>query len=201
MEHPFQNLIAAGFDIETGFSYTGGQDRYFSAIQRFYRSYGKMSAAIAESEAGEDVETYTRNVHSLKSNAMMIGALALSEKAKQLEQSGRDGDLAAIHTETPHLMELYANSIAALKPYGEMAQVLAAGEITGAEARKVGAELLEALDDFDDERSSKLVSTLSGYPFRFTQRNMLNDARDHIENFEYDEALDLIKAILEQVED
>lgn len=201
MSLSFDCLVSAGFDVETGFAYTGGEERYLSALQRFYRSYGKMSAAIAESEKSEDLEAYTRNVHSLKSNSMMIGANELSEKAKLLEQAGRDGDLALIHAETPALAALHARCIDTLRPFGEMERVRVAGEISGAEARLVGKELLTALDDFDDDRAAGLLNTLSGYPFRLTQKNLLNDARDHIENFEYDEALDLIKTILEQIED
>ena len=201
MSISFDNLTVAGFDIETGVSYTGSEERYVSALQRFYRSYPKMSAAIAESEKSEDLDTYTRNVHSLKSNAMMIGAEKLSRKAQELELAGRGGDLAFIHAETPILAELHAKCIDALSPFGEMERVRIAGEISGAEARQIGGELMQALDDFDDDRSAALLNRLSGYPFRLTQKNLLNDARDHIENFEYDEALDLIKKVLEQIED
>ena len=28
-----------GLDVETGLSFTGGRDRYLSALQRYYKSY------------------------------------------------------------------------------------------------------------------------------------------------------------------
>ena len=59
---------------------------------------------------------------------------------------------------------------------------------------------MEALDEFDDELSSQLVSKLAGYPFRMTQRQKLDEAADNIGNFLYDEALELIKEIYTAIE-
>ncbi len=197
----FEDLSAHGFDIKLALSYTGGTEQLLSVIQRFYRSYDKMRASIEEGERTEALEAYTRNVHSLKSNALMIGSAPLSEKAKKLEECGKAGDLASIHALTPELLESYAAVIKQLEPYGNMEQIKLPGEISAAEARETGAALVSALEDFDDDAATRLTDRLMGYPFRFTQKNMLKKVKESLESFEYDEALELVKAVLEQIED
>jgi HPt (histidine-containing phosphotransfer) domain-containing protein len=197
----FEDLSALGFDIKLALSYTGGAEQLLSVIQRFYRSYEKMRASIEESERDEALDTFTRNVHSLKSNALMIGSAPLSERAKKLEECGKAGDLSSIHALTPELLENYASVIKMLEPYGNMEQIKLAGEIGAAEARETGAALVAALEDFDDDAATRLTDRLMGYPFRFTQKNMLKKVKENLENFEYDEALELVRAVLEQIED
>ncbi len=201
MAHDFEDLSALGFDIKLALSYTGGEEQLLSVIQRFYRAYDKMRASIEESERGEEIDVFTRNVHSLKSNALMIGNAPLSEKAKKLEECGKAGDLASIHALTPELLESYASVIKMLEPYGSMEQIKLPGEISAAEARETGAALVAALEDFDDDAATRLTDRLMGYPFRFTQKNMLKKVKENLENFEYDEALEQVRAVLEQIED
>ena len=38
MNFDLENITGAGIDLKTGFDYTGGQDRYVSALQRYYKS-------------------------------------------------------------------------------------------------------------------------------------------------------------------
>lgn len=54
---------------------------------------------------------------------------------------------------------------------------------------------MEALDDFDDVTSKKLVQYLSGYPFQEEQKNRLDEAKDYIEDYLYDDALEIIREL------
>ena len=61
-------------------------------------------------------------------------------------------------------------------------------------------KLLDALDEFDDELAKDLVRKLSGYPFRITQKGKLREAEDQINDFMYEEAAELIREILPEIE-
>ena len=76
---------------------------------------------------------------------------------------------------------------------------MAPGELTPEEARAVADELLEALEEFDDERASDLAEKLAGFPFRITQMGKLKRAANRIDEFLYDEAADLIKEIYPEI--
>ena len=68
-------------------------------------------------------------------------------------------------------------------------------EITADEARRIAAELLAALDDFDDELSKKLVLKLGGYPFSTPQRDKLAKALNYIDDYQYENAEELIREL------
>ncbi|MBP5385179.1 MAG: Hpt domain-containing protein [Lachnospiraceae bacterium] len=193
-------LAEAGLDTRTGISYTGGADKYLSAVQRFFKNHEKNRRQVDESLAAKDLESYMITVHALKSNARMIGALKLSEHFESLEMAARDNDLDFVAGVNPSVMEEYAQLIETLKPVGELGDVRAADEISAEEAKDVAAKLLEALDDFDDEKARELAVKLSGYPFRITQAGRLKEAIGSIEDFMYDEAAEIVKEILPAIE-
>ncbi len=193
-------LSELGVDAATGRAYTGGQEKYISSLQRFFKAYEKNKKNAETFYENKDYENYMITVHSLKSNAKMIGAEELSSKFEQLEIAARDGDISVIEAEHAGTMSAYEKLVDGLKPIGEAETVKPADEISGEEARTVADQLLEALDDFDDDTSAELVKKMSGYPFRLTQRDKLKSAADYIADFMYDEAADLIREIVDTIE-
>lgn len=200
MDHDINSLKELGIDPDTGIAYTGSRDKFISALQRFYNSYEKNRAKVETALAGSDLENYMIIVHSLKSNAKMIGAVDLSSKFEALEMASKGGDMDTVVRDTPDVLNSYDFLIKALEPIGSAEKVTAADELSADEAKKVTEELLAALDEYDDELSASLAAKLSGYPFRLTQRDLLKQAAEHIGNFMYDEAADIIRQIADTIE-
>lgn len=200
MDHDMNSLKELGINPDTGIAYTGSRDKFISALQRFYNSYEKNRAKVETALAGSDLENYMIIVHSLKSNAKMIGAVDLSSKFEALEMASKGGDMDTVVRDTPDVLNSYDFLIKALEPIGSAEKVTAADELSADEAKKVTEELLAALDEYDDELSASLAAKLSGYPFRLTQRDLLKQAADHIGNFMYDEAADIIRQIADTIE-
>ena len=193
-------LEAFAIDTKTGLGYTGGKEKYLSALQRFYKSHAGNKSKIEAALAENDIENYTILVHAVKSNAKMIGAMDLSKRFEALEMAGKANYKAAIDANTAPTLQAYAELVSHLQPLGEMEQVKAADEISADEAREVVEQLLAALDDFDDEGSAKLAAKLAGYPFRITQKSRLREAADFIGDFMYDEAAEIIREIAAAIE-
>lgn len=190
----------AGLDTQTGISYTGGPDRFVSAVQRFYKNYEKNRSRIDEYFNSKDYENYRITVHALKSNAKMIGAGALSGSFETLEAAAGSNDTVLIEELTAPVMADYAALIERLAPINEMGDLRASDEISADEARDILSKLLEALDDFDVDLSKELAVRLSGYPFRMTQATRLKEAIGYIDDFLYDEAAEAIKEIAPTIE-
>ena len=193
-------LSETGLDTETGISYTGGQDKYISALQRFYKNYEKNRAKVCEYLLAKDYENYMITVHALKSNAKMIGARDLSTLFETLETAARNNEIGFIEPQNAVALKEYDELIQKLAPIGAMGDVRAADEISAEAARETVDKLLEALDDFDDEEAKKLAKVLSGYPFRLTQAEKLKEAAAFIEDFMYDEAAGIIRQIAPAIE-
>ena len=56
------------------------------------------------------------------------------------------------------------------------------------------------MDDFDDDKSRELIKILSGYPFEPSLAGKLNEAAGYIDDFMYDEAIDVIREIYSAIE-
>ncbi len=193
-------LDEKGISTKDGIGYTGSEERYIAALQRFFKGYEKNRKAVEEMLATSDTEAFCIRVHSLKSNARMIGAAELADAFEELELASKRFDVALMKEKTAPALEMYAQLIETIRPIGEMESVKIRGEITAEEAREVAAKLLEALDDFDDELSAELTGKLLGYPFRLTQKEKLKEAMENIKDFMYDEAAALIRGIIPAIE-
>lgn len=199
-DNKIELLKEAGLDIKQGLEYTGGEDNYISAVQRFYKGYEKNRPKIMEYYSVKDYNSYMITVHALKSNAKMIGAMELSKAFEELEAAAKNSDAVIIEEKNNQTLESYKQLAEALKPIGEMEEVHPADEISATEAREVADKLLSALDDFDDSLSKELAEKLLGYPFRITQREKLKEAIGFIDDFMYDDAADIIKEIYSGIE-
>ena len=193
-------LDEKGISTSDGIGYTGGKEKYISAIQRYFKGYAQNAKAVSDMLSAGDTEGYAIKVHSLKSNSKMIGANALAAAFEELELATKNNNIALINEKTESALALYGEVIDIIKPIGEAETVAVPGEISADEAKKTAAELLAALDDFDDELSLELANTLKGYPFRITQKEKLREACEFIENFMYDQAAEIINEIIPSIE-
>lgn len=71
---------------------TAGADFVAELVQTFLEEAPTMLQALREAQAAGSADDFRRNAHSLKSNALTFGALALAAQARALEQ----GSLAAL---------------------------------------------------------------------------------------------------------
>ena len=200
MESDFSILEENGISVTEGISYTGGSEKYVSALQRYFRGYESNKKALEDFLSAGDMENYSIKVHSLKSNSRMIGASALGNAFGELELAAKEENTELVSSRTSSALDIYAGVIDAIRPFGEMEKVTASDEITAEEAKETAGKLLEALDDFDDDLSAELAAKLGGYPFRITQRQKLKEAAGLIGDFMYDEAAELIKEIIPAIE-
>ena len=200
MDYDFSALVKGGISVNDGLNYTGTNEKYVSALQRYFKNYDANSVSVRELLAAGDIENFTVKVHALKSNSRMIGAEDLAVMLEELEFAGKSGDVAFIAEKMPEAMKTYGRIIDIIRPFGEMESVKAPGELSADEAKTVADELLKVLDDFDDEGALALAEKLGGYPFRITQRNRLREVTDLIGDFMYDEAAEIVKELILLIE-
>ena len=87
-----------------------GEDiaQYREVIGIVYKYAHEKLDTIKELFKNEDYERYTIEVHALKSNAATVGAMALADRAKALEDAGKTGDIETIRRDTEQFLADYA---------------------------------------------------------------------------------------------
>ena len=199
MEYDFGPIEALGVDINTGIGFTGNKDLYIIALQTYYKSSASNKEKIKEYLQSENMPDFAITVHALKSNSRTIGDASLGTKFETLEFAAKEGDIAKVKLNLAPALNEYEELLNALKPIAEGSSddsSSAGGELSASQAKEIAEKLLAALEDFDDELSAELAAKLSAYPFRIVQKVKLKDATEKIADFNYDEAAELIKAII-----
>jgi HPt (histidine-containing phosphotransfer) domain-containing protein len=67
---------------------SAGADFVRELVQTFLEEAPVMLKALREAQAAGDADAFRRNAHSLKSNGLTFGALALGAQARALELGG-----------------------------------------------------------------------------------------------------------------
>ena len=113
---------AGAFPPLEGISYTdavtncGGEEILSTVFRKFYESIEERAAAIEGFVAAANWQDYRIAVHSLKSSARLIGAIELSDDAKELEAAANERRTDAIIAGTPALLDLYRSYRQKLSP-------------------------------------------------------------------------------------
>ena len=85
-----------------------GEDFINELIDAFLEEVPNMISQMHSALETQDVETFRRNAHSLKSNANTFGAAELGTLARELEMMGRENNLN-IGNRLEDLKEEYKN--------------------------------------------------------------------------------------------
>ena len=96
-----------GISVKDGARYCGGTEEFIKTLKTFYDTLDENAAAIENAYNEKDYALYTRKVHALKSSARIIGAQELSEKARLLEDAGKENNIAYIVENSSELLEMY----------------------------------------------------------------------------------------------
>ncbi|MBP5465447.1 MAG: response regulator [Treponema sp.] len=116
----FRDLF--GLDIAEALRNCGGKDFFLTILLTFCESIPETADALEASAGAEDWVNYTILVHSLKSSARLVGAVKLSEAARELEQFGKlaqDGTgeaVAQLRQRTPGFLKESRASVTRLAP-------------------------------------------------------------------------------------
>ena len=94
-------------DVKSGVANCGSPDSFMSVLAVFHQTAKAKADEIEELYRSGDIENYTIKVHALKSSARIIGAASLSDKAKRLEEAGKNNDNDLIGSNTIELLDMY----------------------------------------------------------------------------------------------
>ncbi|MBR1478479.1 MAG: response regulator [Lachnospiraceae bacterium] len=149
-------------DAEEGVKNCASVEGYLSALGIFYNSIGVKADEIKKYYDDGDWKAYTIKVHALKSSARLIGAMELSELAKNLEAAGNNFDETTIKLDTDRLLSMYREYERILSPLGEDKGASSAESGAEEDMREViPANVLEdavkSLKEFADNYDYELV--------------------------------------------
>ena len=178
-----------GIDVAVGMKYSGDDANLYREVLSDYMDTIEEKADLIEKAVEErDLETYTIEVHSLKSTSKAIGALELSELAKDLEENGKNEEWEPIIARTPALLFLYRELYDIIMPYrtieeeeGQEKEVMDDRVL----AQLLG-QLLDSVSMYDSLRAEEIISELSKYAYPDNWSGYLQAVTEAMGRFDYD---------------
>lgn len=93
------------FNVDQGMEYAvDNKEFYIETLEIYLDETGEDEMLLREYLEQENMKDYEVVVHALKSNSRLVGAVATSELALQMEEASRDGDLEFVQEHHDELM-------------------------------------------------------------------------------------------------
>lgn len=192
------------FDPEKGISFTGGDKDTYCEILALYAKKGyEKRAHIDELFRQKDWKNYVIEVHALKSTSLSIGAVKLSELAKELEAAGKAESYAVIEKKNDELLRMYREIIGIAEDYlkqntKENTQAESGQNVPdAAELTEISPDRLDeyisrartACDSFDGDTMADIAKQTALYSYKGEPlKKYFGKAAELAEDFEYDAA-------------
>ena len=197
------------FDPEKGISRCGGVETdYIEIAQSFYKAAPENMEQIDEFYRGKDWKNYVILVHALKSSALYIGAAQLSEAAKALELSGKDGKIDYIEAHHEEMLSMYRRLLermlgCELLVLSEQEEIkpkkLLNIEIEKEELFNALEDLRKLFADFETEGIEDRLQEIETYRYRGKPLSILCDRlRSKVENFDFMGAEELVQIAMDE---
>ena len=205
-EDKSEKLLVGSLDVEKGLLYCGGKESYLEILEQYCRNGNEHIAKIEKLFAVKDWKNYTIEVHALKSMMMSVGALPLSELAKQLELAGKRGDVAWINVSHSGMVTEYVRVLNEIRvalglPVKEEINVSECTEIEKEVLQSYLIDLDAAMFDFDSEKMILIIDKMEGCSYMGQPMKKIADtARRKVEMSDYMSAYDVIVKWKENVQ-
>lgn len=188
------------FDPDKGLAYTGGDDEVYREILAVYAKKGREKIQqIGGLFESRDWKNYIIEVHALKSTSMSIGAIKLSELAKELEMSGKAESYGVIEKKNGELLRLYGEVITIAEEYlggfeddTEEPEKKASPELAEISPEALAAYIeraKEACGGFDGDAMAAVAQETAAYSYKgMPLEDYFGKAAGLAEDFEYEAA-------------
>ncbi|MDO5154398.1 MAG: ATP-binding protein [Eubacteriales bacterium] len=202
-------LFVNGVNVKSALEqHTGTMSDYLDILNLYYLDGNKKIPYLRELVQKEDYKNYRIEVHALKSASANIGAMALSQKAKALEDAAIAGEAAFIQENgEPFIEELSAllghistvlkrveEKNAIRKPEGK-------GEVLeGPELLEALKEALDKLEHFKSKECREKITWMLSCEIDDAVRTALMTVDTQLKVYEDDDAEDVLRDIITRLE-
>lgn len=101
-------------DVQKGLSYCADDEDFYKEMLKMYSDNSRL-IELKKQYDEKDWENYRIQVHALKSTSLSIGAVKLSEQAKEMEEAAKNGCVEELSEQQEKMMKEYEKLLGRLK--------------------------------------------------------------------------------------
>jgi len=166
---------------------------YIGILRSYYTDLPAALERIAHAQKTGDIKKYVIDVHGIKSTSASVGAMELSELAKQLEFAGKENNLEFIKRHMPRFVTICEEIIGALEHFF-------AKEREDAEEKEISIlekqwmlDISEACEEMDSAKATDLLKQIEGKRFDKEEELLVKKIESHVNQYDYDEVVTLMQ--------
>ena len=179
-----------GFSFEEGVKHCGSKAALMKTIRIFYRTIDSKANKIEQCLKEGLISDYVVEVHALKSSALLIGAVPLSEAAKELEDYGKQGKTEVLEEKTPDVLTMYRDLKNILRPYAEKEED-AKKEFSDGEWITALQQIHQCIEQFDLDGVDQIMEQLEEYQVPECIRESMDQLRVYVADVSLEEIMEL----------
>ena len=179
-----------GFSFEEGVNHCGSKAALMKTIRIFYRTIDSKANKIEQCLKEGLISDYVIEIHALKSSALLIGAVPLSEAAKELEDYGKQGKTEVLEEKTPDVLTLYRDLKNILRPYAEKEED-AKKEFSDGEWITALQQIHQCIEQFDLDGVDQIMEQLEEYQVPECIRESMDQLRVYVADVSMEEIMEL----------
>lgn len=189
-----------GFSFEEGVKHCGSKAALMKTIRIFYRTIDSKANKIEQCLKEGLISDYVIEIHALKSSALLIGAVPLSEAAKELEDYGKQGKTEVLEEKTPDVLTLYRDLKNILRPYAEKEED-AKKEFSDGEWITALQQIHQCIEQFDLDGVDQIMEQLEEYQVPECIRESMDQLRVYVADVSMEEIMELTDTMTELLRD
>ena len=189
-----------GFSFEEGVKHCGSKAALMKTIRIFYRTIDSKANKIEQCLKEGLISDYVIEIHALKSSALLIGAVPLSEAAKELEGYGKQGKTELLEEKTPDLLAMYRDFKDILKPYADKEEA-ARQEASNGEWCQALQQIHQCIEQFDLDGVDRIMEKLEEYQIPECIRESMDQLRVYVADVSMEEIMELTDTMTELLRD
>ena len=178
------------------------EDILLSVIEVYVKSYSQIKERIDSTYAKEDLKNYAIEVHGVKSSSRSIGNDVLGEMAYRLEIEAKDGNIAYVkenHSEFVMKYEQFVGELTEIVDKPKTEEKIEKVKFSKEEMLSMINECISLYDEFETTKAEEVLKKLQCAECDENIMNLINDAIDSAELFDFDEVTKILTNIKESL--
>lgn len=169
-----------------------GEDIYINILKTYYGDLKNATVRIKTAWEQEDIKKFVIDVHGVKSTSASVGAMELSELAKELETAGKEDNRVFIAEHIERFLQTCESILGVVQEFAEKEEADLDQELSVLESQWV-QDMREACEEMDSIKAVELLEKIKGKRYQEKETELVTQLGEYVDQYDYDEAVSLLQ--------
>jgi len=186
-------LTIEGIDVELALKKMRlDESVYLDILRTYHIDLVKMLKRIVESNKTGNIKQFVIDVHAIKSTSANVGAMELSELAKQLEFAGKEENREFIDKYINAFVEKCERMLRVLDAFWESKEDIVIDEEISTLDNQWLYDIRQACDEMDSAKAYELLEKIKDKRFSQEESDLINKIKEYVNQYDYEEVVSLL---------